>query len=90
MVLAALLGRGLFGRPSPSALLSAPGYLGGTLGAIFSDLGLRSIYHHKPERSAGHLVSSALAYQFVQMIRRHLQTQGITDSWRSVRDTLAG
>lgn len=37
LVLALLLGLGLFGRPSPDALLSAPwwAYLGGILGAIF-------------------------------------------------------
>lgn len=37
LVLALLLGLGLFGRPSPGALLSAPwwAYLGGVLGAIF-------------------------------------------------------
>ena len=55
-----------------------------------SELGLRPIFHHKEERSEGHLFITVLAYQFVQLIRRHLHAQGINDSWAMLRETLAG
>jgi len=55
-----------------------------------SELGLRPIFHHKEERSEGHLFITVLAYQFVQLIRRHLQAQGINASWAMLRETLAG
>lgn len=55
-----------------------------------SELGLRPIFHQKQERSAGHLFISVLAYQFVQIIRRHLREHGITDSWNSLRERMAG
>jgi hypothetical protein len=55
-----------------------------------SELGLRPIFHHKEERSEGHLFITVLAYQFVQLIRRHLYAQGINDSWAMLRETLAG
>jgi len=54
-----------------------------------SELGLRPIFHHKEERSEGHLFITVLAYQFVQLIRRHLQAQGINASWAMLRETLA-
>lgn len=57
--------------------------------SLKSELGLRPIYHQTQERSAGHLFISVLAYQFVQIIRRRLRAQGITESWRSVRERLA-
>jgi Transposase len=38
-----------------------------------SELGLRPVYHHKEERVDGHLFITVLAYQFVQIIRKHLQ-----------------
>jgi hypothetical protein len=55
-----------------------------------SELGLRPIFHHKEERSEGHLFITVLAYQFVQLIRRHLHAQGINDSWAILRETLCG
>ena len=55
-----------------------------------SELGLRPIFHHKEERSEGHLFITVLAYQFVQLIRRHLQAHGIKASWAMLRETLAG
>jgi hypothetical protein len=33
---------------------------------------------------------TVLAHQFVQLIRRHLQAQGINASWAMLRETLAG
>jgi transposase len=53
-----------------------------------SELGLRPIFHHKEERADGHLFITVLAYQFVQLIRRHLPAQGLHDSWNSLRETL--
>lgn len=55
-----------------------------------SELGLRPIFHQKQARSAGHLFITVLAYQFVQIIRRHLPEHGITDSWRGLRERMAG
>src|SRR5699024_4233095 len=56
--------------------------------SLKSELGLRPIFHQKPERSAGHLFITVLAYQFVQIIRRCLRAQGINASWQTIRDTL--
>lgn len=55
-----------------------------------SELGLRPIFHQKQERSAGHLFITVLAYQFVQIIRRHLREHDITDSWNSLSERMAG
>lgn len=51
-----------------------------------SDLGLRPIYHHKEERTEGHLFITVLAYQAVQVIRRKLKGAGINLDWRSLRE----
>lgn len=53
-----------------------------------SELGLRPVFHQKEERSDGHLFITVLAYQFVQVIRRHLREKGILDSWSTLRKTL--
>lgn len=58
--------------------------------SLKSELGLRPIYHRKEERVDGHLFITVLAYQFVQIIRRHLREQGITESWSRLRQTLSG
>ena len=55
-----------------------------------SELGLRSIFHHKEERVDGHLFITVLAYQFVQIIRRRLGEQGLCASWRTLREQLSG
>ncbi len=55
-----------------------------------SELGLRPVFHHKEERADGHLFITVLAYQFVQLIRRRLRAQGISDSWSTLRATLGG
>jgi transposase len=57
--------------------------------SLKSELGLRPIYHHKEERVDGHLFITVLAYQFVQVIRRHLHDQTIALSWRSIRLTMS-
>ena len=58
--------------------------------SLKSELGLRPIFHHKEERTDGHLFITVLAYQFVQVIRRHLRDSDIEGSWRSLRQTLSG
>jgi transposase len=50
-----------------------------------SELGLRPIYHHKEERSDGHLFITVLAYQIVQVIRRKLKNHGVCENWVSLR-----
>lgn len=55
-----------------------------------SELGLRPIFHQKHERSAGHLFITVLAYQFVQIIRRHLREHGITERWSGLRERMGG
>ena len=54
-----------------------------------SELGLRPVYHHKEIRVDGHLFITVLAYQFVQIIRRQLQEQGIQGRWSSLREILS-
>ena len=58
--------------------------------SLKSELGLRPVYHHKEERTDGHLFITVLAYQFVQVIRRHLHDCQIDGSWRTLRQTLSG
>ncbi len=57
--------------------------------SLKSELGLRPIYHHKEERSDGHLFITVLAYQAVQVIRRRLREKEIHDSWRMLRETMS-
>lgn len=54
-----------------------------------SELGLRPVYHHKEERTEGHLFITVLAYQAVQALRHQLKAHGIHDSWRSLRETFS-
>jgi transposase len=54
-----------------------------------SELGLRPIYHHKEERTEGHLFITVLAYQLVQAIRRKLESAGETMSWTRLREILS-
>jgi len=58
--------------------------------SLKSELGFRPVYHHKEERVDGHLFITVLAYQFVQVIRRHLGNCEINASWSSIRQTLSG
>lgn len=57
--------------------------------SLKSELGLRPVYHHKEERVDGHLFITVLAYQFVQIIRQRLKTQGISYRWTRLREILA-
>jgi transposase len=58
--------------------------------SLKSELGFRPVYHHKEDRVDGHLFITVLAYQFVQVIRRHLGSCQINASWSSIRQTLSG
>ena len=58
--------------------------------SLKSELGLRPIYHTKPERSEAHLFLTVLAYQLVQVIRRRLRESGERASWTTLRRRLGG
>ena len=58
--------------------------------SLKSELGLRPVYHHKEERADGHLFITVLAYQAVQVMRRRLKSNGINDSWTSLRKIFSG
>ena len=58
--------------------------------SLKSELGFRPVYHHKEECVDGHLFSTVLAYQFVQVIRRYLGDRHINASWSSIRQTMIG
>jgi transposase len=57
--------------------------------SLKSELGLRPIFHHKEERTEGHLFITVLAYQFVQVIRRRLKNHGNKLGWPSLRNILS-
>jgi len=57
--------------------------------SLKSELGLRPVYHHKEERTEGHLFITVLAYQAVQVLRKKLKAKGITESWIGLRQTLS-
>jgi len=63
--------------------------LEGVFRSLKSELGLRPIYHHTPERTDGHLFITVLAYQFVQILRRSLRDQGIKGSWATLRQAMS-
>ena len=58
--------------------------------ALKSELGLRPIYHHKPQRADGHLFITVIAYQLVQVIRTRLRAHGEHASWTTLRRILEG
>ena len=53
--------------------------------SLKSELGLRPVCHHKPERSAGHLLITVLAFHMVQVVRRHLREQWPHSNWSTLR-----
>jgi transposase len=57
--------------------------------SLKSELGLRPVFHHKEERTEGHLFITVLAYQAVQAIRNRLKAQGTTKSWSTLKETLS-
>ena len=54
--------------------------------SLKSELGMRPVYHRKEDRCDGHLFITTLAYQAVQMVRRRLKEQGISESWGLLRE----
>ncbi|WP_183734271.1 IS1634 family transposase, partial [Desulfurispira natronophila] len=56
--------------------------------SLKSELGMRPVFHHKQERTDGHLFITVLAYQFVQIIRHSLRAHGINDRWSSLRQIM--
>jgi hypothetical protein len=48
-----------------------------------SELGLRPVFHHKQDRTEGHLFITVLAYQMVQAVRRQVgnETLPLTPGW---------
>ena len=54
-----------------------------------SELGLRPVYHQKENRSDGHLFITVLAYHVLHSIRVRLRSQGINDSWTTIRKGLS-
>ena len=57
--------------------------------SLKSELGLRPIFHHKEERTEGHLFITVLAYQLVQAIRQKLKSKGNKLGWSSLRNILS-
>jgi len=57
--------------------------------SLKSELGLRPVFHHKEERTEGHLFITVLAYQAVQAIRNRLKAQGVNSSWTTLKETLS-
>ena len=58
--------------------------------SLKSELGLRPIYHWKPQRAEAHLFVTVLAYQLVQVIRTRLQGREERASWTTLRRRLGG
>jgi transposase len=56
--------------------------------SLKSELGLRPNYHQKETRIEGHLFITLLAYHLVHTIRTQLKSQGIHDSWETLRRKL--
>lgn len=57
--------------------------------SLKSELGLRPVYHSKPDRVDGHLFITVLAYQCVQVLRTQLKSAGIHHRWAVLRETLS-
>jgi transposase len=57
--------------------------------SLKTDLGLRPVYHQIERRVEGHLFISVLAYYIVHTMRMRLKAEGISDSWKTIRNTLS-
>lgn len=57
--------------------------------SLKSELGLRPVFHHKEERTEGHLFITVLAYQAVQALRKKLKEHGVKDSWIRIKELLS-
>jgi hypothetical protein len=58
--------------------------------SLKNELGLRPVFHHQEGRVDGHLFITILAYQFVQILRRHWKEKEITGRWSTLREILGG
>ena len=56
--------------------------------SLKSELGMRPNFHQKEVRIEGHLFITLLAYHLVHTSRTQLKSQGIHDSWETIRRTL--
>ena len=56
--------------------------------SLKSELGMRPNFHQKEIRIEGHLFITLLAYHLVHTIRTQLKSQGIHDSWETIRRKL--
>jgi len=56
--------------------------------SLKSELGMRPIYHHTEKRVNGHIFITLIAYHLVQTLRYPLKTQGIHDSWQTLRSKM--
>jgi transposase len=56
--------------------------------SLKSELGMRPNFHQKEDRIEGHLFITLLAYHLVHTIRTQLKSQGIHDSWETIRRKL--
>ena len=56
--------------------------------SLKGELGMRPIYHQKEIRIDGHLFITVLAYHLVHIIRTQLKSNGIKDSWESIRNVV--
>ena len=59
-----------------------------TFRSFKDELGLRPLYHSLGERVAGHLFLTVLAYHLVHALRYRLRAQGVTWSWKSIRNRM--
>ena len=60
-----------------------------TFRSLKSEMGLRPIWHTKPQRIRAHLFLAVLAYHPVQLLRTRLAQAGRTESWATIRRRLA-
>lgn len=54
-----------------------------------SDLLLRPLYHQKENRSDAHIFITLLAYHLLHSIRSSLKAQGISMSWKQIRNRMS-
>jgi transposase len=57
--------------------------------SLKTDRGLRPVFHRIDRRVEGHLFISLLAYCVVHAMRLRLKTNGSSDSWETIRNTLS-
>ena len=57
--------------------------------SLKSDLGLRPVYHQRPDRTAAHLFISVLAYHLMAAIEYDLRASGDTRRWSTIKEILS-